>query len=260
MGSRHGWALLVLAVGCGKTDRNSEEASSDGDDAVDASGGAAGMSGSDSTPGTGNCSSFPIFPDADGDGVGALDPEAEPVEACIALGIPEGYAPLFGDCDDEDPERSPRTPEQFSDGIDSDCDGAEDPDPCYPSTEQASADDACADRATLSVVSVRECKGWCPRNSYAVIANRGEIPFSGGVEVRVFISALEEIDEATDEVVPLRTIRQLQLEAGEETDPILLGTLTGVSVARVRIVSDEICETESTSLNFHPALIDCYLE
>ena len=57
-----------------------------------------------------------FYLDSDGDGVGV---EENSEEACE---VPEGYAELFGDCNDEDATTYPDAPEQC-DEIDNDCDG-----------------------------------------------------------------------------------------------------------------------------------------
>jgi hypothetical protein len=64
----------------------------------------------------------PYYVDADRDGYGVL-----PVvgSACVP---PAGHAPRSGDCDDGEPLANPGAPEVFYDGIDGDCDGADDDD------------------------------------------------------------------------------------------------------------------------------------
>lgn len=57
------------------------------------------------------------YPDADGDGFGALEGAR-----CVAGDIP-GYVAQGYDCDDTDAERYPSRPEVNYDGFDSDCDG-----------------------------------------------------------------------------------------------------------------------------------------
>jgi len=58
--------------------------------------------------------------DADGDGYGRLQ---DKVQACDQ---PSGYVADDTDCDDDDPEQSPAASETWYDGVDSDCDGADD--------------------------------------------------------------------------------------------------------------------------------------
>ena len=69
--------------------------------------------------------------DADGDGFG--DPGA-PVLAC---GPRDGIASQDGDCDDTNPDAHPDGTEEWYDGVDSDCDGDENPDPCDDTPVQA---------------------------------------------------------------------------------------------------------------------------
>ena len=58
------------------------------------------------------------FLDADGDGYGVAD--APTVEACAP---PSGYGAAAGDCDDADPAVNPANVEDWTDGIDDNCDG-----------------------------------------------------------------------------------------------------------------------------------------
>jgi hypothetical protein len=58
------------------------------------------------------------FVDADGDGYGVTD--APTMDACSA---PDGYAPVGGDCDDTDAARAPGFEEDWTDGVDNNCDG-----------------------------------------------------------------------------------------------------------------------------------------
>ncbi len=60
------------------------------------------------------------YSDPDADGYGSEDAT---VQACQR---PEGYAALAGDCDQEDPSIHPGATETWYDGVDSDCDGAND--------------------------------------------------------------------------------------------------------------------------------------
>jgi hypothetical protein len=62
-------------------------------------------------------------PDADQDGAAAED-AADCFLACLSLVTP-GYSPEGGDCDDLDPSRSPSAPEVCAEGVDQDCDGAD---------------------------------------------------------------------------------------------------------------------------------------
>ena len=58
-----------------------------------------------------------FYVDADGDGFGLDD------TTTAACALPEGYATVPGDCDDDDPGVSPGAEEIRADGIDQDCDG-----------------------------------------------------------------------------------------------------------------------------------------
>ena len=77
--------------------------------------------------------------DSDGDGFGD---SAAPVSAC---GGGPGLADQDGDCDDAAGDAFPGAPEQWYDGVDSDCDGADNPDPCEETPPDAPGvvDDSC---------------------------------------------------------------------------------------------------------------------
>ena len=68
---------------------------------------------------TGGATSL-LWPDDDGDGYG--DADGTPIETTVAV---EGFAPIAGDCDDDDPAVHPGA-EELCNGLDDDCDGRAD--------------------------------------------------------------------------------------------------------------------------------------
>jgi len=64
-----------------------------------------------------------FFRDNDHDGYGIFD---DRLQVCDGS-APEGWAPLFGDCNDDEPLSNPGLPESPCDGIDNNCDGIVDP-------------------------------------------------------------------------------------------------------------------------------------
>mgnify|MGYP003884437547 FL=1 len=69
--------------------------------------------------------------DADGDGFG------DSLSPIVACGPADGIADQDGDCDDAASTTYPGAEEQWYDGVDSDCDGNENPDPCEETPPQA---------------------------------------------------------------------------------------------------------------------------
>ncbi len=90
------------------------------------------------------------YTDADGDGYGDA---ASTVAACDA---PTGTVSDATDCDDGDASVSPAGDEVWYDSVDSDCDGALDPDPCVelPGASTVPVDPTCAGAYTTSGWSV----------------------------------------------------------------------------------------------------------
>lgn len=90
------------------------------------------------------------YTDADGDGYGDA---SSTFAACDA---PAGTVGDATDCDDGDAGVSPAGDEVWYDGVDSDCDGAEDPDPCVelPGASTVAVDPSCAGAYATSGWSV----------------------------------------------------------------------------------------------------------
>ncbi len=152
-------------------------------------------------------------PDADGDGfaLAGQDP------ACIGA-LPEGHSAgtLPGDCNDADSSVSPGVPEQWNDGIDSDCDGEEDPHDCSADefdTTPLEIDSNCGDLADLFVVRTFGCLPMCGSETpYVVVGNRGGSRIDG----RVTLTSRFDFSGAESTSVPLT------LEPGERSNPLAL--------------------------------------
>jgi len=78
-----------------------------------------------------------VYTDADGDGFGS--PESPTCVAPLAQGAPAaaGFSLSQVDCDDSNGDIHPGAFEAWSDGVDSDCDGNDDPLRCGRSTRHA---------------------------------------------------------------------------------------------------------------------------
>jgi hypothetical protein len=129
--------------------------------------------------------------DADGDGFGTKDetrcapflPYDEPT--------PPGLTRNDTDCDDHDARRHPYGFEQWNDGLDSNCDGRDQPLDCtgHPpwcgcallNTPPPAIDDSCPS-ADLFIAAQVDCTA-CRAYSVVVIGNRGTVPVRGGFDV-----------------------------------------------------------------------------
>ena len=133
------------------------------------------------------------FLDADGDRYGR--PGAS---YCVKAPGPDGsYPPLFsgtsGDCDDNDPSVHPLVEEHWDDGIDSNCDGNEDPLKCEPfgvtncgcellSTTGVPVVPSCAG-ADLVFVGQVTCHSSCSGSTVFLVGNQGTLPAGAAVDL-----------------------------------------------------------------------------
>ena len=181
--------LSFWAAGCKDTAHVTGEGAAGTAGHVAGGGGAVGAAGHVAGGGSSNCYLRGAYPDGDGDGWG---PEAvtEPIaefEYCCD-DPPEGYAWSYGDCDDNNADISPGVLDEWGDGIDSDCDGSDDPAGC---PEAMTADDLPPSASPpcqgpdLSVASVFSCPTICLATSYVQLANRGDARAQGDVTVNV---------------------------------------------------------------------------
>lgn len=163
--------------------------------------------------------------DEDGDGYGL----AGRGQVCVGP-LPEdftyGARPL--DCNDTNPDVRPDAPEQWLDGVDSNCDGIEDPDDCsadaFDSTP-VEVDTDCGDEADLFLARVFGCLTPCAyERKYVVLGNRG----GGSVDGRVVLTLIVDGHE------PRTTNVSLTLEPGARSNPLALPpSYTGSSELRV---------------------------
>ncbi len=183
-------------------------------------------------------------PDRDGDGyVDATGPRV-----CAAT-APEGYQVIgFSglDCDDGDPARHPDAWESFADGIDTDCDGYDDPTMC---TVEAAA-------VANAVVSTGHCSGTdlalvgamvcapCHQQQGQVVlrvVNDGSEP-SGSAMLSIVVD-----DGAADAVaVP-------PLDPGEASPPLTLVALDGVAAT----LEPGDCDASNDTLTVPVVSVSC---
>ena len=134
-----------------------------------------------------------VFEDADGDNFGAA-------KRCIA-GVPpaHGISLNAGDCDDQDAHRHPGAFEQWRDGVDSDCNGQDDPLQCDEQADSGLASDTCGCEllTTTNVAIDPQCLGTdlvlvkqatcedCLERNMVVVGNRGTVATSAGFDLFV---------------------------------------------------------------------------
>ena len=148
------------------------------------------------------------YDDLDGDGYGSTSKHCIPAQLADAA-LPKGVVRDPSDCDDHDPLIHPGAFEQWHDGVDSDCDGRDDPLSCDVPASSAAAD-AGQDRLiippaipacgcelldTPGVAVEPGCKGTdlfvvqqqacfdCIGHNLVVIGNRGASATSGGYDL-----------------------------------------------------------------------------
>jgi hypothetical protein len=128
------------------------------------------------------------YADLDGDGYGD-ETDVRCVRALDDGGLPRLTSMSPGDCDDSDPNRNSGEREQWADGVDSDCDGDDDPLHCAQGqcgcdllrTPPLAVDPACA-APDLVFVNVEACFG-CGGYHAVVVGNRGSMPVTGGFDI-----------------------------------------------------------------------------
>lgn len=152
-------------------------------------------------------------PDRDGDG---FAPTGQTTSCIGALSEDQTYGALPGDCNDEDPSVSPGIREQWLDGVDSDCDGAEDPNDC--SAEELDStpveiDPNCGDLPDLYVVRAFGCLPMCGKETpYVVVGNRG----GSAIDAEVKLTSNYEFTADATSTIPL------ELGPGERSNPLAL--------------------------------------
>jgi hypothetical protein len=193
------------------------------------------------------------FRDQDADGWG--DPAGE---VCVDA-LPAGYVELGRDCDDTDSSIMPDAPEQFSDGIDSNCDGDDDPEDCSQPVVCACAKltdppdvemhPDCPGQPDIYPAEVFLCDA-CgrPQLVYVVLANRGAAPSAAGVEVLI---------TASEPVPPY--VLEIPLAPGETTQPLMLDSRfsLGEVFVSVQVPGDAECETNNNSAETFVVHQDC---
>jgi hypothetical protein len=129
--------------------------------------------------------------DADGDGFGADGLDSE---ICAGAGAPNGYVALKPDCDDGDALRNHLAADQWGDGVDSDCNGDDDPFACSsdgfecpcsafdvpPTLGELSCDDA----PDLGLILLQRCLLCGPETVLVRVVNTGA-QLSGPIRISV---------------------------------------------------------------------------
>ena len=112
------------------------------------------------------------FEDGDGDGFGGAASE------WLCDPNPSGWAPASDDCDDSDPSSYPGAPEGIADGVDSDCDGAEDC-PADRDGDGFGGDEVLAGDLACTLPGLTSTLGDCDDTDDAVNPTATELPFNG---------------------------------------------------------------------------------
>ena len=196
------------------------------------------------------------YPDADEDGVGA-----DNGAICVGASIPTGFVTRPpGDCDDEDPRVYPGAPEQWFDGIDSNCDQADDPTDCaakpaacgcaeaFGPPPTITPDPSCLNLADLFFVQVFRCHE-CgrPEIMYATVGNRGSKVGPPNVKIRLWASGKTTLD----------TVIETPLAPGEATVPLMLDAVPGKGELKIEISDKDDCNLNNNQQSLLIARVDC---
>ena len=166
------------------------------------------------------------YEDRDEDGY-----RANPV--CVSAAEVPSPFPGPDDCDDRDPERHPNRAEQWLDGIDSDCDGREDPDqgcdrgPGYPPPEPScacerfreaeppSVDVLCTEGPDLMFADVVACDvEGCWDTVFVRLGNQGALAADPPIEVRMTTpDGVEHVQVVTVPLAPGARSRWITMAA-----------------------------------------------
>jgi hypothetical protein len=194
------------------------------------------------------------YDDRDGDGYGSGI-------HCVPVGLthapPSGVAFEPGDCNDRDPLIHPGAFEQWRDGVDSDCDGRDDPLDCDSAADASVQSPVCGCELLDAprVATNAACQGDelfvaqqlactdCIGHNLFVIGNRGAAATSGGYDLRL-----------ADDPTPLHVNQDLA--PGEVSMPIVVEG----SGKLLRVVSPGSCEPNAPGVQLLESQSQCLTE
>jgi hypothetical protein len=196
----------------------------------------------------------------DGDGDGYRPPGA--AEQCVGVTLPAGFRPSTfpNDCDDHDAARNPGRSEQYSDGVDSNCDGRADPHDC--AAEPAACgcadlllpspvaiDAACGARPDPFVAKLFTCGARCGVGElFVVIGNRGGAPLAGSIAVHTLNFGRDEVRFTLDSA----------LGSGQASKPINLTADFGQVVVTLDPGGADDCDPSNDTGQAAVSISDCF--
>lgn len=194
-----------------------------------------------------------VYPDRDSDRFGDRDGRI-----CEGKNIPENFVTLPGDCDDTSASVHPLAPEQWTDGLDSDCDGLDDPEACgaapdacgcdaLNSTPKIIVDSQCqlADLFIQEAIRCQRCGR--PELIYVVVGNRGMADSPEGAELRVKSSSGQPTVPVLLPFIPSAAASQ----------PLMVDSRMGDIEVRIHASTGIECSESNNAVALTIAQVDC---
>jgi hypothetical protein len=195
--------------------------------------------------------------DGDGDGFRPAD------NVCVGSAVPAGFRldALPGDCDDSDRARNPGVPEQYADGIDSDCDGRSDPHDCagtpaacgcgdLVAPSPVAIDGGCGGRPDPFIAKTLTCPTRCGLSElFVVIGNRGDAPWAGPIPILTSSSWRSQ---------KVAAVFEETLEPGEVSKPINLTGAFGLVTVALDLAGAVECNAGNSTTELPVNLVECF--
>jgi Putative metal-binding motif len=194
------------------------------------------------------------YPDADADGFGA-----DAGRICVGASIPTQFVSIPDDCADDSELVYPGAPEQWSDGVDSNCDGKDDPADCAQQPMPCGCEDALAQpptvavdpkcqQADLFILKTTRCL-LCgsPETVYVVVGNRGSAASPPDVPITVSVAGAQ--------TVPVYIAAPLP--PGTATAPLMVDSRAGSAQIIIGVPPGTDCDPSNDATSLTISNVEC---